>query len=72
MDDIISAVKYTIEKGIPIPNKEVYPFNKMEIGDSFRFNIAEKNKIRYAMKKYIATHDIIEMIIIDDRLWRIK
>lgn len=33
---------YKIEKNIPIPIKSRYPFNEMEIGDSFEIEVGEK------------------------------
>lgn len=46
---------YTVEKNIPIPPsakrenaKRKYPFNEMEIGDSFWVDTENRNKVRIA------------------------
>lgn len=50
--------KIQIQKNIPIPSKttnRVYPFNEMEIGDSFLSEYkAEENKYAKSQKVYLA------------------
>ena len=47
-------MKYKIQKNIPIPEKQTsqceYPFNEMNIGDSFLCKDAER--VRYYAKKF--------------------
>ena len=47
---------FEIEKNVPIPSqingKQIYPFDKMEIGDSFVFEKEFMNKVHYAKSQY--------------------
>jgi hypothetical protein len=48
-------MKIEIEKNIPIPQmvgKNIYPLNKMEIGDSFKVSQEEGEKLRSAASQY--------------------
>lgn len=70
---------YEIEKGIEIPKSvngaNKYPFNTMEIGDSFSFPYSEKTKVTPAAS-YAGTLDdkkfsIRKISETEGRCWRI-
>lgn len=48
--------KYTIEKGIPVPKKRKYPFDKMEVGDSFLIKHDGTTNFRTAIGGHITAH----------------
>ena len=74
--------EFKVEKDIPIINpKNVYPFNRMYVGDSFYVSNTSKrfNTVRRASKKYSRTHPGVKFSshIITDcygetglRIWR--
>ena len=65
-----------IEHGIPIPNGPLYPFDDMEVGDSFALPVDQANNVRTAVTRYKKespdwgyTTRIMDNVI---RLWRTK
>lgn len=64
-------MEYIVEKGVQIPSRAKYPFGKMEVGDSFEFPFAERNKIRHAMNKYAKEHGTAKFEIHNNRIWRV-
>lgn len=70
-----------IEKGIPIPNtkgrKSKYPFDKMEVGDSFKLKDVPKNTVLNAANSWAKRNKkkvkfTIRFIDNVTRIWRIK
>lgn len=75
-----------IEKGIPLPNKlnrRIYPFDKMEIGDSFLVKLntdvkisIQKQKIYLASWRFSQLHPETKFTTAsfqnEVRVWRIK
>jgi len=70
-------MKYKIEKNIPIPVKSNYPFDEMEIGDSFEIDIREKSKASGAFRRYCEKRPPLKFSLrtIDEkhaRIWRVE
>lgn len=74
---------YKIDKNISIPSKLKYPFNEMEIGDSFEVDVGEDSIehfsaiIREAIWRFRQNHPLLKFSIrtIDEkhvRCWRIE
>lgn len=76
---------FAIEKGIPFPNmksEEVYPFNEMEVGDSFlvpdvdakEFRRSLSGKTRIGIPKGNKTNKIFKSLAEGSgvRVWRIS
>jgi hypothetical protein len=67
---------YTVESGVQMPRKNVYPFDEMVINDSFEFPKEERNRIRTAASKYTKEFGgKFEIRVIDEgncRIWRTK
>ena len=65
-----------IEHGIPIPTGSPYPFDDMEIGDSFALPKDQTNNVRMAVTRYKKDHPEWDYTTrVDDiniRLWRTK
>lgn len=72
-------IKYRIEKNIPVPCREVrggikkniFPFAKMEVGDSFCFEYREIIVARSCASYYGKSHKM-KFISRGDRVWRVK
>lgn len=78
--------KFTIEKNIPLPSKisrRIYPFNEMEIGDSFLIELKDtqsrsiqKQKIYLASWRFSQVHPDKKFTTAsfnnEVRVWRIK
>jgi hypothetical protein len=78
--------KFIIEKNVPLPkkvSKRIYPFNEMEIGESFLVAIEEnqntynqKQKIYMAMWRFCQVHPDKKFTTAsycnEVRIWRIK
>lgn len=79
--------KFEIERGVPCPKPESYPFDKMEIGDSFFIEhtdsvvILRSAVLRYKIKdakenpsskKDFTVRIIKDSIIESHRCWRIE
>jgi hypothetical protein len=78
--------KLTIEKNVPLPDKtreKIYPFQDMEIGDSFLIKIEDKKlalkkkqNIYIAIWRYCQVHPDKKFTTAsfsnDVRVWRIK
>lgn len=45
---------YVIEKNIPVLTRSTYPFNVMQIGDSFAFPKSERVRVASAASNYAA------------------
>lgn len=45
---------YIIEKSIPILTRSIYPFNDMQIGDSFAFPKSERVRVAAAASNFAA------------------
>jgi len=70
---------YVVEKGIPVPftcrtgSSAKYPFNSMEIGESFGFKESEIGRIRAAASmagtRLMKTFSVSEVYL---RCWRVK
>lgn len=69
---------YEIEKDVPVPRhlNVKYPFEKMEIGDSFTESLKKRNRIASAAMTYGLRNDVKFTVrkINDDtlRVWRVK
>ena len=74
--------EFKIEKNIPIPQRRVYPFKKMEIGDSFFIPLPEGRNVQYLqsnltwsarMKRIrVTTRRTEENGVFGVRVWRIE
>ena len=67
--------EYKIDKGVRKPpvsggTDYKYPFRKMDVGDSFRFEVGVKEKVKSSMYKYCKTRPAVKFEIIGDRCWR--
>lgn len=55
-------MKYKIDKGVPIPKQEtrgrrpIYPFGKLEVGDSFAVDIELRERIQAYAAQYKRYH----------------
>jgi hypothetical protein len=67
-------MKYKIEKGVPIPRGtqcRVYPFNEMQVGDSFTFEPEKYNTVRRAATYYGGDHGVkFSVSSVHNRCWR--
>ena len=63
---------FMIEKGIPKPeSRSMYPFFKMEIGDSFSFDASKNKPIRTYASMYGIKNNK-KFSFVGNRCWRIK
>lgn len=69
---------YKIEKGITVPNtnrqKSIYPFGKMDVGDSFGVPREEREKLRRAATNYgkkNAAKFVVKTSDEEARVWRV-
>jgi hypothetical protein len=66
----------TIEKGIPLVEAmrtPIYPFDEMEIGDSFEYDSKKANNIRSCSRRYLQKKFTVRKVAVDKvRCWRIK
>lgn len=72
-------VEFQIEKNIPIPQaKGIYPFSKMAVGDSFKFNMEIISKIRSAAYAWVSRFGngkklrVKKIDKVSARCWRVK
>lgn len=70
-------VKYTMDKGVPVPVRKVsLPIRAMEVGDSFAFNINDRNTAQSRasiLKKQLGREYTVKRISEGEcRIWRTK
>lgn len=73
---------FKIEKGIPIPDKKdgcgrpsIYPFQEMEVGDSFPISSTDAKKVSNAARTFGQRHGKLFIVRKDGRrhrVWRTK
>lgn len=70
--------EYKVEKNVQIPNAQsptVYPFDKMEPGDSFSFPAEKATSVRNSACSYARNHAGIKFMVKvghDLRCWRVS
>lgn len=65
----------TIQKGIPFPTSRVYPFPKMNVGDSFVVGRIEYKRLSFQASTYGKKHNkkfSIRSILDGVRCWRVR
>lgn len=67
-----------IEKGVPIPNSKkgaqrVYPFDQMEVGDSFSFPKGDWGRVTAAVQRYkiVNLKKKFSVFSVLSRCWRV-
>lgn len=70
-------VKYTMDKGVPVPVRKVsLPIRAMEVGDSFAFNINDRDtaqsRASILKRKMGREYTISKISDTECRIWRTK